>query len=119
MPFGGHQQVCESKFLRKLPYFHLLPKALYIGILKLFGENDLKIRGLIEVKETRISIIRFKKILNKRNYKIDKETYYLINPNYEIKFRFKAKKLPQFLNIPFLKDFLTTTYYCVISLNKS
>ena len=115
MPFGGHQQVCDSKFLRKLPYFHLLPKALYTGILKLFGENDLKIRGLIEVKETRISIIRFKKILNKRNYKIDKETYYLINPNYEIKFRFKARKLPGVLNIPYLKDFFTTTYYCIIS----
>lgn len=23
MSFGGHQQVCESKFLRLLPYFHL------------------------------------------------------------------------------------------------
>jgi SAM-dependent methyltransferase len=118
MPFGGHQQMCDSSFLSKLPYFHLLPNKLYIGILKLFGEKDDKIAGLSEVKETGISINRFKNILTKRNYKIDKETYYLINPNYEIKFKIKTRKLPGVLNIPFLKDFFTTTYYCVISLKE-
>ena len=24
-PFGGHQQICSSKFLSRLPYFHILP----------------------------------------------------------------------------------------------
>ena len=28
-PFGGHQQVCKSKFLSMLPFYHILPKALY------------------------------------------------------------------------------------------
>ncbi|MGC9341113.1 MAG: class I SAM-dependent methyltransferase, partial [Bacteroidales bacterium] len=28
-PFGGHQQMCHSKFLSKLPWFHLLPGKLY------------------------------------------------------------------------------------------
>jgi SAM-dependent methyltransferase len=118
MPFGGHQQMCESPFLSKLPYFHLLPNTLYVGILKLFGENEAKIKGLLEVKETRISIIRFKKILTKRNFKIDSEIFYMINPNYEIKFKLKTMKLPGILNIPFIKDFFITTYYCIISLEK-
>jgi hypothetical protein len=29
MPFGGHQQVCHSKFLSKLPWFHPLPFPLF------------------------------------------------------------------------------------------
>ncbi|MAZ30972.1 MAG: SAM-dependent methyltransferase, partial [Flavobacteriales bacterium] len=38
MPFGGHQQGCKS-FLKKVPYFHLLPKPLYKAVLQLFGES--------------------------------------------------------------------------------
>ena len=35
MPFGGHQQGCQS-VLSKVPYFHLLPNPLYNGVLKMF-----------------------------------------------------------------------------------
>ena len=115
MPFGGHQQVCSSRFLNKLPYFHLLPNPLYIGILKLFGENKTKIQGLLEVKQTRLHIARYQKILKKNDYKIENETFFMINPNYEIKFNLKARPLPKLLNIPFLRDFYTTTYYSIIS----
>ncbi len=118
MPFGGHQQMCDNKFLSKLPYFHLFPNILYAGILKLFGESKAKVKGFLEIKETRISTRKFRKFLNNRNYKIEKETAYLINPNYEIKFKLKTRKIPRVLNIPFIKDFFTTTYYCVISLKE-
>jgi SAM-dependent methyltransferase len=116
MPFGGHQQMCESKFLSVLPYFHIFPNILYSLILKLFGESQDMIDGLMEVKETRISIRKFKQILFQRNYKIEKLTYFLINPNYEVKFKLKPRKLPIVLNIPYLKDFFITTLYTVISL---
>ncbi len=116
MPFGGHQQICESKFLRKLPYFHLLPRFMYKGMLKMFGESEAKITNLMEVWDTRISINRFKRIIKKRNFTIEKETFYMINPNYEVKFNLKTRALPKILNIPILRDFITTTYYCVISL---
>ena len=75
-----------------------------------------QIEALMEVKETWISLNRFKKIIKRKNYKIDKEIFYLINPNYEIKFKLKTRKLPSLLNIPYIKDFFTTTYYCLISL---
>ncbi|MDZ4822413.1 MAG: class I SAM-dependent methyltransferase [Flavobacteriales bacterium] len=119
MPFGGHQQICRNSFLSKLPYFHLLPHPFYIGILKLFRENEATVKELLEVKKTRISIIRFKKILAKRNYKIDNEVFYMINPNYEVKFKLRTRKLPGILNVPYLKDFFTTTYYCLISLKEN
>jgi len=115
MPFGGHQQVCKSSFLNMLPYFHILPVFMYVGILKLFGENKLTIKSLLEIKETRISIKRFKNIVNKSNFKIINESVYLINPNYEVKFKLKVRKLPKVLNIPFFRDFISTAYYCVLS----
>ncbi len=115
MPFGGHQQVCDSKILERLPYFHLLPKFLYIGILKLFGEKKNRIKALIETRETRISIENFKKIIAVNNYKILSEDFYLINPGYEIKFNLKPRKLPKILNIPHLRDFFITNCYYIIS----
>jgi 2-polyprenyl-3-methyl-5-hydroxy-6-metoxy-1,4-benzoquinol methylase len=117
MPFGGHQQMCQSKFLSLLPYFHILPVPLYKGILKLFGENQACLDNLLEVKSTEISTGRFNKIMAKENYKVHKLTYYLINPNYEIKFKLKTRVLPAFLNIPHFRDFFVTTIYTVISID--
>jgi SAM-dependent methyltransferase len=114
MPFGGHQQLCRSKFLSVLPYFHLLPHPIYKGILKLFGERSETIECLEEIRETRISIRRFRKIVEKTKYSIIDETFYLINPNYEIKFNLKLRILPKWINIPLVRDFFTTTCYYIL-----
>ncbi|MCG9910803.1 MAG: class I SAM-dependent methyltransferase [Flavobacteriales bacterium] len=114
MPFGGHQQVCKSKLLSKLPYFHLLPMPLFKAVLRLFGESEATVQSLVEVKETGISINRFRGIIKHNKLRFCKEDYFLINPNYEIKFNLKPRKLPALLNIPWLRDFYTTAYYCII-----
>jgi 2-polyprenyl-3-methyl-5-hydroxy-6-metoxy-1,4-benzoquinol methylase len=103
MPFGGHQQMCNS-FLRYIPYLHLLP--FYEYLLRLF-ENPKKVNALLEIKETKISIMQFKEII--KGYKIHKESFYLISPSY-IKFGLRPVS---FLNILFL----ITSYWCVISKN--
>lgn len=111
-PFGGHQQICRNKILCKLPYFHLLPKGIYKLILKIGGEDELKIKELLDIKDTGISIERFKRILIKQGYRIASETHYLINPNYQIKFGLKPRKQICFISaIPILRDFLTTAVY--------
>ena len=115
-PFGGHQQICKNKLLSKLPYYHILPKNLYRFILKTFNEEDERIEGLLEIKETGISIERFERILKKENYKIDKRTFYFINPNYETKFGLKPRlQVKPVTVIPFLRNFFTTAMYYVIS----
>lgn len=91
-PFGGHQQMCESRFLSKLPYFHVLPTPVYRFILKTFGESEPKIKGLLEIKETGITIERFERILARTGYKKEKRVFYFINPNYEVKFGLKSRK---------------------------
>ncbi len=119
-PFGGHQQICKSKFLSKLPYFHILPRSVYRFIMKVFGESEATINNLLEVKETGITVERFEKIVKRQHYIIDKRILYFINPNYEIKFGLKPKVVWKFISsIPFVRNFFITTNYYVISLNNT
>jgi SAM-dependent methyltransferase len=116
MPHGGHQQVCKSKFLSFLPWFHLLPKPLYKGILKMFGEYDAVIQELMEIKDTGISIERFERIVKKNEYEMPGRNFYLINPIYQYKFGWKPRKQFKWLAaIPFVRNFFTTCVYYVIT----
>ncbi len=115
MPHGGHQQVCKSKFLSMLPWFHLLPNPLYKGILKLSGEYDAVIRELLENKSTGISIERFEKIVRKSGYTIALRNLYLVNPIYQQKFGLKPRKQFRLVAaIPGFRDFVTTCAYYLI-----
>ena len=117
-PFGGHQQVCRSKFLSRLPYFHLLPGSFYPRILKLFREPPGLITDLLEIRDTGISIERFRRIIIKENYIIEKEVFYLFNPNYEIKFGLKPQIQTRLISgIPGLRNFLITSCYYLLSKN--
>lgn len=118
-PFGGHQQMCNSKFLSKLPYFHLMPMFMYKGVLKLFKEHPGDIEDLAEIKETGISIERFERILKKSSYKKDKRTFYFIQPNYEVKFGLKPRKQWKLFSwIPWVRNFTMTAAYYIVSLEE-
>lgn len=118
-PFGGHQQTCKSRFLSKLPYFHLLPRPLYKGILKLFGETEVNIVSLMEIVDTRLTIERWERILQTENMSIDKRVFYFINPNYEVKFGLKPRKIWGWIGaIPWFRNFFVTTAYYVVSNRK-
>lgn len=117
MPFGGHQQLCQ-KILGKAPYFHLLPKPIFKGILKLFGESDKVVNTLLEIKDTGISIERFEKIVNETGYHVLNSIHYLFNPIYEWKFNLKPKKQNNLIRkIPYIRDFVTTCVYYIIKGN--
>jgi SAM-dependent methyltransferase len=114
-PFGGHQQVATSKVLSKLPYFHILPKPFYKFILKTSGEVPEKIDGFLEIKDTGISIERFKRILRQHHYQIIKEIQFFINPNYQVKFGLKPRKQTSLItSIPFIRNFFVTACYYLV-----
>ena len=118
-PFGGHQQLLEHTFFSKLPYFHILPRGIYKGFLKLIGESDVKIKGMLEIYDTRITIDRLNKILKKNDYSVLKKTMWLFNPNYETKFGLKPRKQIGLLSgIPFLRNFFVTAAYYAVRANK-
>jgi SAM-dependent methyltransferase len=115
-PFGGHQQVCDSPVLSKMPWIHLLPGGLYRRLLRAAGENDAKIDGLLEIKETGINLGRFETIIKREGFSVLKKSLWLINPNFEVKFGLRPRRLPSLAGrIPFLRNFMATTGYYIIS----
>ena len=111
MPFGGHQQMGQSK-ISKLPYIHLLPGGIYQWILKKKKEP---VDALMEIRDTGISIERFEKICKKEGYKIFHVRHYLLNPIYEWKFGWKPKRQSIIIKaIPFVRNFFTTCVYYII-----
>ena len=115
MPHGGHQQVCQNKFLSVLPWFHLLPVPLYRGILRIGGESEPVIKELLEIKDTGISIERFERIALKSGYTIPLKTHYLVNPIYQYKFGWKPRKQAALVSaIPWFRDVVTTCVYYLL-----
>lgn len=116
MPFGGHQQVCKHKIASKLPYYHLLPAPVYRALLKAFGESDVAITELMEVKETGISIERFERIIRMSGLEVKAKQHYLINPIYLYKFGWKPRVQYGLIEaVPFFRNFLTTCVYYTIA----
>jgi 2-polyprenyl-3-methyl-5-hydroxy-6-metoxy-1,4-benzoquinol methylase len=112
MPFGGHQQICQSKILSHLPYFHLLPMPIYKGVLKAFKEGT---DHLCELKETGISIERFEKLAKKTGYKIVNKDFYFINPIYKHKFNLKVRKQNALIgSFPYIRNFFTTCAFYLL-----
>jgi hypothetical protein len=114
-PFGGHQQICKNRILGLFPWFHLLPVAWYRKLLTLAGESSATVDNLLEVKETGISIERFERIIQSTSYRLLAKRLFLINPNYEVKFRLKPVRQPAFIaGIPWLRNFLTTSVFYLL-----
>ena len=116
-PFGGHQQICYSRILSKMPYFHLLPTPFYRGVLKMFGEPESRINDLLEIKETGISIERFESTYKNNGLEVLNKTLFLVNPNYEVKFKLKPRKQSKIIgSIPWLRNYFTTCAYYLLKL---
>lgn len=115
MPFGGHQQMAVSRFAAHCPWLHLLPGPLYPWALRLAGETPGKIAGLLEIRDTRISVRKFRRLAAGAGLRTVAERFFLINPHYEAKFGLKPRCLPRLLEIvPWLRDFFTTTCFCLL-----
>ena len=114
MPFGGHQQMCRSRLLSHLPFFHLLPMTLYECILSVWKEDERCIRELLNIKRTKCPIELFERII-KENFEVIDRTFYFINPHYEVKFHLRPRKLYSIIGvIPYIRNFFTTScFYCL------
>jgi len=111
MPFGGHQQVAHHK-IAMMPYYHILPRPVYKQVLKMFGESDVMVEGLLEIYDTRISIERFEKIVRDSGMRVLYKQHYLLNPIYRYKFGWKPRKQWKPVTyIPFFRNFITTCVY--------
>lgn len=115
MPYGGHQQVCKSKLLSRLPYYHLLPGTVYKTVLKLGGETPMTIEELMDVKSTGISIEQFENALRFNKMAVMGKRHYLFNPIYQYKFGVKPRIQNRIISqIPWLRNFVTTAVYYLV-----
>lgn len=115
MPFGGHQQVCRKKWASVLPWYHILPRFMYRGILKMAGEHEVVIKELMEVKDTQITIERFERIIKNSDLKVLNKKHYLINPIYKYKFGLQPRaQWAPVTWLPYLRDFITTCVYYTV-----
>jgi SAM-dependent methyltransferase len=118
-PFGGHQQICKSRFLGLFPWFHLLPAPWYRKVLTWSGESSGTVDNLLEVKETGISIERFERIIQSASFRVLSKKLFLINPNYEVKFGLKPiRQAGLIARIPRLRNFLTTSVFYLLTPDK-
>lgn len=115
MPFGGHQQLCRNKWLRKSVWIHLLPKSIYGSILRRSENENAVIKELLEIHDTGITIERFNRICKKNELNIISNKHWLFNPIYKWKFGVSPKTviLP-FRYLPYIRNFYTTAYYALV-----
>ena len=115
MPFGGHQQICKSKLAAFLPYYHILPRFFYKGLLKTFREKNDTINELLEIKDCGISIEKFERIARQEGYQVVQQKHFFINPIYKFKFNINVRKQAKIITkIPYFRNYLTTAVYYLI-----
>lgn len=120
MPFGGHQQICRSKFCSNLPFIHLLPNSLYKWLLKTCNEESGTINELMSIKECRTSIELFEKLIHECDLSVTGQKLWLINPHYKQKFNLAPRLLPHWVwKVRYFRNFFTTSCWYVLSLGKN
>lgn len=114
MPYGGHQQIAYST-PGKLPYYHLLPRPLYRRLLKAFGEPERRVEELMEIVDTRLTILQLERLLRQTRYETLRRELYLIRPIYRHKFGLTPRRqLPGLRSLPVLRDFVTTAAFYLV-----
>lgn len=115
MPFGGHQQICRNRLLSHLPFIHLLPSPIYRKTIKWFGEEDICLKELMEIKDTRVTIEHFERLIKESDLHIADRKLWLVNPHYQTKFGLKPRPLNRILAaIPRLRNFFTTSCFYIL-----
>lgn len=113
MPFGGHQQICRSWLLSRLPYFHLLPGAAYRRTLELFGEKPSRVDSLLATKSTGLATAEFEALLERAAYRAVAQRLFLINPMYSYRFGLHPAEQAAWVASRPWRDFVTTCVYYV------
>lgn len=72
---------------------------------------------LLEIKDTRLPIELFERLLAASRFESLDRTLYFINPHYEVKFGLRPRRLACFIAaIPYLRDFFTTSAFYLLRL---
>ncbi|MBU4444928.1 hypothetical protein KJ656_07580, partial [bacterium] len=82
------------KIFAKLPYLHCLPENIFKSYLSILNVPLNIIDQLNDIKNSRLSIHAFEKMLPETELKIEKRELYFIRPCFEYRFKIKKMKHP-------------------------
>ena len=101
-PFGLHQQAFLKSPLKVIPFLGWLPKVVIQLILKITNQYN-KWSDLEEIKDSKMTIHNFKKLVEKCGLKICYHERYLVRPSHEIRYGVKLRKL-NWMKIPIFEE---------------
>ena len=120
MPFGGHQQICHNKLISATPFIHLTGKNVYRSILSAAGERPECIDELLYIRQTRLTIEEFNRLLEPSGLEMADSVSWFISPAYEQKFRLKPRQTWRWIDkLPYVRNFFTTSFFCILKKKKS
>ena len=91
-PFGLHQQAFLKLPFKVIPFLGWLPKFVIRSILKITSQYD-KWSDLEEVKDCRMTINNFIKLIEYCGFEICFNERYFIRPSHEIRYGLKMRKV--------------------------
>ena len=109
-PFGGHQQMLGG-FLRRIPWFHILPAPLWRFFADHIKKRDPNPRFLLEMEKLRrhrMTIALCKQLAWRHGLEIEGKRYYLSRPSYKLRFGWPVIQAQTIGRIPVLRELLIT-----------
>lgn len=106
--FGGHQQTLHS-FLKYIPYWHLLPRTVYLQLCKWFEKDVLESR--LEIFDRGLTIHRFKALVREAGLEIRLEKNYFIRPRQALRFGLSVYEN----KFPYLREYISTGVTCLLT----
>lgn len=110
--FAGHQQNGRT-LIRYIPYFHLSPEFIIRKLGKILNEYPHLINNIVINYRIGLTIGRFEKLF--RQFQMIRQDLFFIRPIYKLRFNLNPIKM---INIPFLREFITTGCECILQKQK-
>lgn len=117
-PFGLHQQTFLKSFLKKMPYLGWIPGSFLNLLLMIMGESDKARADVKEIRECRMTLRNYRKMVRQLNYAIANEKYYLIRPSHELRYGWKLRE-SRLAKIPILREIFILGTVFKLSINEN
>jgi SAM-dependent methyltransferase len=110
-PFGLHQQTILKSRLRKVPFLSLMPRAALDFIMEKAGETASSMAEIDSIRESRMTIRGFKRLVKEQGLGILEERHYLVRPSHEIRYGWRTTEA-RWGRVPLLREmFILGTAY--------
>ena len=98
-PFGLHQQTLLKSSAKYFPYLSLLSNKILLPLLKIFKEDKKAIKNIVALRESKMTIRAFNRLILEIGLTIQEEEYFFVRPSHEIRYGWKMRK---FTNKPLI-----------------